>query len=106
MSVLPAAASGNCTYIGSGDTHILVDAGISCKRIADSLHSLDVKPEELNGIFITHEHSDHIQGLRVLAKNTALGFMGPSRRWTGFEVSIRNTKLMRGCTAQFSRMCR
>ncbi len=73
---IASGSSGNCTYIGSGDTHILVDAGISCKRIADSLHSLDVKPEELNGIFITHEHSDHIQGLRVLAKKYGIGIYG------------------------------
>ncbi len=65
---IASGSSGNCTYIGGEHTHILVDAGVSCKRIKEGIESLDVKPQELSGIFITHEHSDHIQGLRVFSK--------------------------------------
>ncbi len=65
---LASGSSGNCTYIGSGRTNILIDAGISCKRITDSLHALDIDPGELDAIFITHEHSDHISGLKTLVK--------------------------------------
>jgi phosphoribosyl 1,2-cyclic phosphodiesterase len=65
---IASGSSGNCTYIGSDHTHILVDAGVSCKRIKEGVEALDVKPQELSGIFITHEHSDHIQGLRVFCK--------------------------------------
>ena len=54
--------------MGTDHTHILVDAGISCKRIDEGLKSLGVHTKELDGIFITHEHSDHVQGLRVLCK--------------------------------------
>lgn len=73
---IASGSSGNCTYIGSENAHILVDAGISCKRITDSLRELDVKPQELNGIFITHEHTDHIQGLRVMAKKYGIPIYG------------------------------
>ncbi len=73
---IASGSSGNCTYIGSENSHILVDAGISCKRITDSLKELDVKPQELNGIFITHEHSDHIQGVRVMAKKYGVPIYG------------------------------
>ncbi|HIS55176.1 MAG: MBL fold metallo-hydrolase [Lachnospiraceae bacterium] len=73
---IASGSSGNCTYIGSENSHILVDAGISCKRITDSLKELDVKPQELNGIFITHEHSDHIQGVRVMAKKYGIPIYG------------------------------
>ena len=65
---IASGSSGNCSYIGTDHTHILVDAGIACKRINDGLADLGVKTKELDGIFITHEHSDHIQGLRVMCK--------------------------------------
>lgn len=65
---IASGSSGNCIYVGSDSTHLLVDTGISKKRIEESLAELDVKGEELNGILITHEHSDHIQGLGVFCR--------------------------------------
>ncbi len=65
---IASSSSGNCTYIGCGKDGILVDAGISCKGIADALAQGAVDPKTLGGIFITHEHTDHIQGLRVFVK--------------------------------------
>ncbi len=62
-----SSSSGNSVYIGSGESGILIDAGVSAKKIHMSLHSIGVNPETLNAIFITHEHSDHINGLRVFA---------------------------------------
>lgn len=68
MVSIASGSSGNCIYIGSDNTHILVDAGISNKRIEQGLNELGLKGSELNGILITHEHSDHIKGLGVLAR--------------------------------------
>lgn len=65
---IASGSSGNCIYVGSNDTHLLVDTGISKKRIEESLEELGIKGEELNGILITHEHSDHIQGLGVFSR--------------------------------------
>ena len=65
---IASGSSGNCIYAGSEQTHVLIDTGISKKRIDESLKDLDVKGEELSGIFITHEHSDHIQGLGVFSR--------------------------------------
>lgn len=65
---IASGSSGNCIYVGSDRTHLLVDTGISKKRIDESLLELGVKGEELNGILITHEHSDHIQGLGVFSR--------------------------------------
>ena len=59
---IASGSSGNCIYVGSDRTHLLVDTGISRKRIDEGLHTLGIKGEELAGILITHEHSDHIQG--------------------------------------------
>ena len=60
---IASGSSGNCIYVGSDQTSVLIDTGISRKRIVDGLHEIDRKPEELKGILITHEHSDHIKGL-------------------------------------------
>ena len=65
---IASGSSGNCTLVKSGNTAILIDAGISCKRITEGLHSIDMDPSDLSGILITHEHSDHISGLSVLAR--------------------------------------
>lgn len=65
---IASGSSGNCIYVGSDNTHLLVDTGISKKKIDAGLKELDVKGEELAGILITHEHSDHIQGLGVFSR--------------------------------------
>ena len=68
MVSIASGSSGNCIYIGSDNTHVLVDAGISNKRIEMGLNDLGLNARELDGILITHEHSDHIKGLGVLAR--------------------------------------
>lgn len=65
---IASGSSGNCIFAGSERTSILIDAGISGKRVEAGLNSLDRTAKELNGILITHEHIDHVQGLGVLAR--------------------------------------
>ncbi len=65
---IASGSSGNCIYVGSEQTHLLIDTGISKKRIEEGLQELGIKGEELSGILITHEHSDHIQGLGVFSR--------------------------------------
>ena len=65
---IASGSSGNCIYVGSDNTHLLIDTGISKKRIDAGLKELEIKGEELDGILITHEHSDHIQGLGVFSR--------------------------------------
>lgn len=65
---IASGSSGNCIYVGSDNTHLLVDTGISKKKIDAGLKELEIKGEELDGILITHEHSDHIQGLGVFSR--------------------------------------
>ena len=64
-----SSSSGNSTFIGSSKTGILIDAGVSAKRMKEALLSREIDPSELGGIFITHEHSDHIKGVRILCSN-------------------------------------
>jgi len=65
---IASGSSGNCIYVGSEATHLLVDTGISGRRIEQGLRGLDLTPGDLDGILITHEHADHISGLGVLAR--------------------------------------
>ncbi|MBI1745589.1 MAG: MBL fold metallo-hydrolase [Acidobacteria bacterium] len=69
VTVLASGSSGNSTLISSGPTNILIDVGLSGKETAARLQSVGVSPSKLSGILITHEHSDHIRGLGVLAKS-------------------------------------
>ena len=65
---IASGSSGNCIFAGSENTSLLVDAGISGKRIEFGLNEIDRTTAEIDGILITHEHSDHIKGLGVVAR--------------------------------------
>ncbi len=65
---IASGSSGNCIYVGDDTTHILIDAGISGKRIEAGLQKADISGKDLDAIFVTHEHIDHISGLGVMAR--------------------------------------
>ena len=69
LHTLSSGSQGNCLLLSDGDTHILVDAGISTRRIKAGLAQLELSMDELDGILITHEHTDHISGLATLIKH-------------------------------------
>lgn len=68
FTTLASGSSGNAALVSSGTTHILLDAGISARRIVTGLRELGVEPEQLRAILVTHEHHDHVSGLSVLTK--------------------------------------
>ena len=59
---------GNCLYVESDNTKLLIDAGVSLQKIEKGLDTIDVSPSSIDGILVTHEHSDHIQSLGNLSK--------------------------------------
>ena len=65
---LASSSAGNAALVCHNDTHLLIDAGISCRRITQSLAVLNLTLDDLDGILITHEHIDHVRGLVTLAK--------------------------------------
>ena len=65
---LSSGSSGNCMYIGSEKTSILIDVGISRKVAVEGLRLIKVNPSLINGILVTHEHLDHYKGVNILAK--------------------------------------
>lgn len=68
VKVLSSGSKGNTTYIETKECKILLDCGNSSKYIIEKLNELNVNPKDIDAIFITHVHSDHIKGLQVLLK--------------------------------------
>jgi phosphoribosyl 1,2-cyclic phosphodiesterase len=72
IASLNSGSNGNCYYIGNSQEGILVDAGISCREADRRLRRLNLNPWKLKAVFITHEHGDHIKGLRSIVKKYKL----------------------------------
>ncbi len=64
---IASGSKGNCTYVSNGDDAILIDAGVSCARITSALREKNFDVEKVRAIFVTHEHTDHINGIKVFA---------------------------------------
>jgi len=95
---LASGSSGNAALLSAGNTHLLLDMGISCRRICQALNRLGLHPEDLAAILITHEHSDHISGLATYIKKYRTPiFCTPGTAWqlryrlAGVEPLLRST---------------
>lgn len=99
---IASGSSGNCIYTGSDHTHILVDAGISKKRVEIGLETLDIKGEELDGIFVTHEHVDHIQGLGVFSRKYEIPIYGTPGTIAGIRACKSLGKMPEGLLHEVS----
>ncbi len=85
---IASGSSGNCIFAGSDTTSLLIDTGISGKRIEEGLCEIGHTTREVNGILITHEHSDHISGLGVVARRYGI----PIYATQGTRQAILNSK--------------
>lgn len=72
IASLASGSNGNCYYVGNSDGAVLIDAGISCRETETRMLRLGLPMQKVKAIFISHEHSDHIQGLAVLSKKYKL----------------------------------
>ncbi|MEI6058185.1 MAG: MBL fold metallo-hydrolase [archaeon] len=72
ISALASGSSGNCFYVCNNKSGILIDCGISSKQVEERLSILKQNPEKIKGIFVTHEHIDHIRGVDVLARKFSI----------------------------------
>ena len=77
LTVFASGSGGNCSLLSEGDTHLLLDAGISMRRTEAALSQVGRKISEIAGVLITHEHSDHIAGLKMLLKYHRLPVYAP-----------------------------
>lgn len=78
---IASGSSGNCTYVEAGDKRFLVDIGISGKKVIAGLEELGVAPESINGILITHEHSDHIKGVGIFNRKYGIPIYATAKEW-------------------------
>ena len=71
-----SSSKGNSYLLSDGDSNILIDCGVTTKRLKEALLAQEVEPSLLSGILLTHEHSDHIKGLKIFSKNYDIPIYG------------------------------
>ena len=77
IEVFASGSGGNCMLVSEGDTHLLIDAGISMRRVDSALRQAGLSLRDIAGVLITHEHSDHVSGLKMLLKYYQLPVYAP-----------------------------
>ncbi|WP_226038500.1 MBL fold metallo-hydrolase [Aquibacillus saliphilus] len=93
FSVLASGSSGNAFYIATETERILVDAGLSGKEIERLFAEVQINPASLTKILVTHEHSDHIKGLGIIARKYRLPIYANQKTWKAMEGSIGKLEL-------------
>ena len=103
LTMLASGSKGNCGLVSSARTRILVDAGISCRETFKRMRALGEDPDSLSAILITHEHSDHIYGLRTLAKKLNIPIFMTGATHAAWARSIRDESGERPQLEKFER---
>lgn len=85
FSVLASGSTGNATYVETEEHSFLIDAGFSGKQMEGLFSQIDRKMENLSGILVTHEHSDHIKGIGVLARKYKLPIYANEKTWKAMD---------------------
>lgn len=85
---LYSGSSGNSIYFGTEQTHILIDAGVSGARITKALQEIDVKPEDVGAILITHEHSDHTIGAGIFSRKYGVPIYAREKTWKAMRRDL------------------
>lgn len=89
---LSSGSSGNCIYVGSENTGVLVDCGVSGKEIFENLKNIGVCTSTIKAILVTHEHSDHTKGVGVVSRKLNIPIYANSGTWAGMDGSIGAVK--------------
>jgi len=93
FSVLASGSSGNAVYVENEEHSFLVDVGLSGKKMDELFQEIDRDIKKLSGIFITHEHSDHIKGLGVLARKYGVPIFANEKTWSAMDPLIGKVPL-------------
>lgn len=95
---LYSGSSGNCLFVSTTNTKVLIDCGTSCKKICDGLASINSSIEDIDAILVTHEHSDHVQSLGLVSKKFNIPVYANLETWNAMEkqkekMTLDNIKL-------------
>lgn len=82
---LYSGSSGNCLFVSTNNTKVLIDCGTSCKKICEGLASINSSIEDIDAILVTHEHSDHVQGLGLVSKKFNIPVYANLETWNAME---------------------
>lgn len=93
FSVLASGSTGNAVYVESGDQAFIVDAGLTGKKMEQLFAKIDRDIKKLSGILVTHEHSDHIKGVGVLARKYNVPVFANEKTWQAMTPSVGNIPL-------------
>ena len=88
FSVLASGSTGNATFVETENHSFLVDAGFSGKQMGALFQQIDRDIKNLSGIFVTHEHSDHIKGVGIIARKYKLPIYANEKTWKAMDKSI------------------
>ena len=91
VTVLASGSKGNCTLISSSTTRLLVDAGLSCREILRRLHLAGENCAQIDAVLVTHEHADHIAGLRVLARKLKVPIYVTGATYQAYQRTVRDS---------------
>ena len=89
---LYSGSSGNSMFVSTEKAKILIDAGLPGKKIDAALQEINENPKEIDGIFITHEHSDHVKGIGVISRKYDVPIYANENTWSAMEASIGKIK--------------
>ena len=85
-----SGSSGNSLFVSAGGTKILVDAGLSCKKIFSALESIGQNPTEISAIFISHEHIDHVRGAGIISRKLNIPVFANENTWAKMNPLVGN----------------
>ncbi|HAE41451.1 MAG TPA: MBL fold metallo-hydrolase [Clostridiales bacterium] len=87
-----SGSSGNCNYIGTDNTNLLVDIGLSGIRIQNELKKININPADIDGIIVTHEHIDHVQGVGVFSRRFDIPVYASVKTWGAMACKVGQIK--------------
>ncbi len=108
IASIASGSNGNCYYLENNDDAILVDAGISARQIVERMARLGLSVSKLRGVFISHEHSDHIRGLDAFTKRYAIPVFITSKTYSSYGKILRGSSLnffAPGMQVQLGKIC-
>jgi len=93
IASIASGSNGNCYYLETGEEAVLIDAGISAKQISERMTRLGLSVSKLRGVFISHEHSDHIRGLDVFSRKHAIPVFMTRKTYASYGKTISESLL-------------